>query len=250
MTDTNAIFGGSGLLGEEIVRTLAERGPVRFAYYSQQEHADALVSELQGQGRDVRASRVDVRNPQAVDEFLAEAEAVTGRLSGVISANGSRFAVYPFQEAEFEEFKRVMELDVYGTFHVMKSASRLMARTGGGSIVVLLTAAIFRTAAHDGMSCIPKATVASMIRQLARDAGPLNIRCNGVAPGVVDTEKVADLSALPELTRNMVQRFSDDTPLGRLNNPNAIASLAAFLLSDVASDISGQLIGADGGYSA
>lgn len=247
---TIAVFGGSGRLGEAIVRRLAPDHRVRFTYHSQAEQSAALVAELMAAGHDVAASRVDVRDPDAVDAFLAGAEAVDGRIAGVISANGSRFAVYPLHEADFAEFRRVMELDVYGSFHIMQAATRRMGATGGGGIVLFLTAAILRTAAYDGMSSIPKTAVAGMIRQLARDAGPLNIRCNGVAPGVVDTDKVADIAALPPYTRSMVETFMQTTSLQRFNNPDTIAALATFLISDVAADISGQIIGADGGYSA
>ena len=99
------------------------------------------------------------------------------------------------------------------------------------------------------MSSIPKAAVACMIRKLARDVGPLNVRCNGIAPGVVDTDEVADIAAMAPWTRGLVQTFVNDTSVGRYNDPETIAALAS-LISDVAADISGQIIGEDGGYSA
>jgi 3-oxoacyl-[acyl-carrier protein] reductase len=244
-----AVFGGSGRLGEAIIRRIAPGHRLRFAYFSKADEAERLVAELRAQGCDIDAAQVDVREADAVDRFLGAAADGEG-LSGVISANGARFPVLPLYETDEADFRRITEVDIFGTFHVMKSATRLMTAGGGGSIVILLTAAILRTAAFDGMSSIPKAAVAGMIRQLARDAGPLNVRCNGVAPGVVDTDKVADIAAMPPYTRRMVQSFVDDTPLGRFNNPETIAALVAFLVSDVAADISGQIIGADGGYSA
>ena len=139
---------------------------------------------------------------------------------------------------------------MFGTFHILQAATRLLAARGGGAVVVFLTAAVMRTAIYDGMSSISKTAVAGMIRQMARDAGPLNVRVNGIAPGVVDTDKLADVSALPPYKRKLVETFITDTPLPRLNNPQTIAALAAFLTTPVAADISGQIIGTDGGYSA
>lgn len=247
---TIAVMGGSGRLGVAIVRRVAIAGPVRFAYHSKADQAAALVAELRAAGRDVEATRVDVRNAAEVDAFLASAAGIAGGLGGVISANGAGFPVCPLQDVEESEFRRIVEIDVFGTFHVMKSATRLLAAAGGGGIVVLLTAAVMRTAIYDGMSAIPKTAVAGMIRQLARDAGPLNVRCNGIAPGVVDTDKVANIEAMPPYTKRLVETFVADTPVGRFNDPECIAALAAFLVSPVAHDISGQIIGADGGYSA
>jgi 3-oxoacyl-[acyl-carrier protein] reductase len=247
---TVAIFGGSGRLGSAIVRCVARQCRTRFAYHSKADEAARIVAELRAQGRDVEASRVDVRNPQEVDDFLRVTAEGDGELTGVISANGAGFPPGPFYEVEEAEFRRIVEVDVFGTFHVMKSATRLLGMRGGGSIVVLLTAAVLRSAIFDGMSAVPKAAVAGMIRQLARDAGPLNVRCNGIAPGVVDTDKVADIEALPAYAQRLVKAFVTDTPVGRFNSPETIAALAAFLVSDVAADISGQIIGADGGYSA
>jgi 3-oxoacyl-[acyl-carrier protein] reductase len=247
---TVAIFGGSGRLGAAIVRRVANQSRVRFAYYSKADEAAALAASLRAAGHDVEAAQVDVRNADAVDAFLRTTADIDGKLAGVISANGAGFPVCPLYDVEESEFRRIVDIDVFGSFRILKSASRLLGETGGGSIAILLTAAVMRTAIFDGMSAIPKAAVACMIRQLARDAGPLNVRCNGIAPGVVDTDKVANIDAMPEYTKRLVKAFAADTPLGRFNNPETVAALAAFLISDVAADISGQIIGADGGYSA
>jgi len=244
-----AVFGGSGRLGEVIVRHLAVLGPVRFTYFSQREPAEALVRVLKAEGADVEAEPVDVRNAAAVEAFLQGVAADKG-LSAVVSANGGLFPVCPLHEVDEADFRRIMDVDVFGSFHIMKSATPLLAANGGGAIIMLLTAAVLRTIVYDGMSSVPKAALANMIRQLARDAGPLNVRVNGIAPGVVDTDKVANIDSLPPYKREMASTFTKGTPLQRFNNPNTIAALAAFLTTDVPADISGQIIGADGGYSA
>jgi len=244
-----AVFGGSGRLGEQVVRHLALRGPVRFAFHAQRAPAEALVEALRAEGHEVSAEQVDVRDGAAVERFLAGADRDFG-LAAVVSANGAPFPVCPLHEAEVDDLRRIIEVDLFGSFHILKSATRLMAARGGGAIVLLLTAAVMRTALHDGLSAIPKAAVAGLIRQMARDAGPLNVRVNGIAPGVVATDKLADIAALPPHKRRLVESFIADTPLPRLNDPQTIAALAAFLTSPLAADISGQIIGADGGYSA
>lgn len=247
---TVAVFGGSGRLGRLIVRRVAQDAPVRFTFLSQADAAAAFAAELRALGRDVEAVKVDVRNSAEVETFLRATAAVDGRLAGIVSANGNRFPVRPLQDVDERDFRRIIEVDVFGTFHVLQAGTRLLAEQGDGAIIVLLTAAILRMATYDGMSSIPKAAVAAMIRQLARDAGRFNVRCNGVAPGAMRTNKVMDVEVLDPYERHLVQEFVADTPLGRLNDPETVAELTAFLLLDRAACISGQVIGADGGYSA
>ncbi len=244
-----AVFGGSGRLGAEVVRHLTGQGPVRFSWHSKGAEAEALAAALRAEGCVVDTEQVDVRDPAAVERFLRRTDAAFG-LSAVVSANGAPFPVCPLYEAEEADFRRIVEVDVFGSFHILKAATRILAARGGGAVVVFLTAAVMRTAIYDGLSSISKTAVAGMIRQMARDAGPLNVRVNGIAPGVADTDKLADISVLPPYKRRLVETFIADTPLPRLNNPQTIAALAAFLTTPVAADISGQIIGADGGYSA
>lgn len=244
-----AVFGGSGRIGEAIVRRLSLDNTVHLSYFSRHAEAKALARDLTSEGYNVFAHKVDVCDSEKVAEFLANAAEGQG-LSGVVSANGALFPVCPLYEATEADLRRLVEIDVFGSFNILKHATNLMAATGGGSIAVILTAAILRTARLDGLSSIPKTALAGMIRQMARDAGHLNIRCNGIAPGIVDTEQVSDLSAMPPSTREMVEEFFEQTVLRRFTAPAAIAGLAAFLMSPEAQDISGQIIAADGGYSA
>jgi NAD(P)-dependent dehydrogenase (short-subunit alcohol dehydrogenase family) len=154
---TVAVFGGSGRLGRLIVRRVAQDAPVRFTFLSQADAAAAFAAELRAQGRDVEAVRVDVRDAAEVAAFLRATAAVDGRLAGIVSANGNRFPVRPLQDVDEGDFRRIVEVDVFGNFHVLQAGTRLLAAQGGGAIVVLLTAAILRTATCDGMSSIPKA---------------------------------------------------------------------------------------------
>lgn len=244
-----AVFGGTGRLGAAVVEAICATQPVHFTTFSKTAEAEALVGRLRAGGADVAFSQVDVRDAAAVEGFLRGLAQGRG-LAGVASANGAPFPVGPLYEASEQDFRRIAEVDIFGSFHILQSAARHLAAAGGGPIVLFLTAAVLRSAVWDGMSSITKAAVAGMIRQMARDAGPLNVRVNGVAPGVAQTDKLADLSVLSGHKRELVDAFIRDTPLPRLNDIRSIAAMTAFLLSPVAADISGQIIGTDGGYSA
>jgi 3-oxoacyl-[acyl-carrier protein] reductase len=249
MMGVTVVFGGSGRLGEHVVRAMAGSGPVRFTYHSQREGADRLNAALAAQGHDVAAAQCDVRDYADVERVYDWA-AKAGTVTGAVGVNGSMYSVEPLWELDDAEFRSVIDIDVIGTFNIMKAGVPRMAQTGGGAFVIYLTAAMNRTPKNNGLSTVPKSAAAMLIKQLARDAGPLNIRANGVAPGVMNTSKAIDIPSLPDTKRELVQGFLANTPLGRPADPLLAAELTQFLLSDVARDLSGQIISVDGGYSA
>jgi 3-oxoacyl-[acyl-carrier protein] reductase len=123
--------------------------------------------------------------------------------------------------------------------------------TGGGSIVMFLTTAVLRTLENDGMSGCPKTAVGAMVRQVAREMGPHNVRCNGIAPAVID----AGIVHAPEFADNamaqgVIRSMVANTPLGRMGRPEEVSAVVDFLVSPGASYINGQIIGVDGGFSA
>ena len=122
---TVAVFGGSGRLGRLIVRRIAQDAPVRFTFLSQADAAAAFAAELRAQGRDVEAVKVDVRDAAEVEAFLRATAAVDGRLAGIVSANGNRFPVRPLQDVDERDFRRIVEVDVFGNFHVLQAGTRL-----------------------------------------------------------------------------------------------------------------------------
>ena len=137
-----------------------------------------------------------------------------------------------------------------GSFNVFKHGSDVLAKGGGGAIVVFLTTAVLRTLENDGMSGGPKTAAAALLRQTAREMGAANVRCNGVAPGVIDAGIVHSSFAITETAKNVITDCLNKTPLGRMGTPAEVAALVDFLVSPEAAYISGQIIAVDGGYSA
>ena len=116
--------------------------------------------------------------------------------------------------------------------------------------MLLLTTAVLRTLENDGMSGGPKTAVAALMKQVAREMGPDNIRCNGIAPGVIDAGIVHSSFEVDHVAKAVITDCLQKTPLGRMGRPEDIAAAVDFLTSADATYISGQVLAVDGGYSA
>lgn len=247
---TIAVIGGSGGLGEAVVRRIAARTPVVIGYRSNRTKADALVEAVRGAGGKAWAVPVDITDSAAVQQFFESAARVGGEIRHLISATGPAIPLAPLLEVSEADFRRIMDTDVLGTFNVLRHGIPVLQRGGGGSITVFVTTAVLRTLENDGMSSVPKTAVAGLIKLAAREAGPQNVRCNAVAPGVIDAGIVHSAFTVSEVAKQVIAECLHRTPMPRMGRPEEVAALADFLCSDAAAYINGQVIGIDGGYSA
>lgn len=253
MNDTGhgiAVLGGSGGLGEGVVRRLARRAPLTIGYRSNAEKADELVRSVTDSGGRATSAQVDMTDGTSVEAFIAKAVADWGTLDAVVSATGPAIPLCALDQVSDEDFKRIMDTDVYGSFNVVRHATAALKASGGGSIVLFLTTAVLRTLEDDGMSGIPKTAVSGILRQAARESGQHNVRINGVAPGVIDAGIVLTSFEVNETAKAVIASCMAQTPLGRMGTPEEVAALVDFLTSADATYISGQVIAVDGGYSA
>jgi 3-oxoacyl-[acyl-carrier protein] reductase len=251
MTKGVAVFGGTGGLGEAVALAIARRAPVTIGYAQNAGKAAALARRIQDAGGSAEVAAVDMRRGDQVKAFLGDAAARWGGLDAIASVTGPFVPLGPLCEASEEDFKAIYEVDVFGSFNILKHGSATLKATGGGAIVLTLTTAVLRTLEQDGLSGGPKTAVAALIKQVAREMGPFNVRCNGVAPGVIDAGIVHTL--LDKLTgpaKFVFDTCIGDTPLGRMGQAEEIAAVFDFLTSPAASYVSGQIIGVDGGHSA
>jgi 3-oxoacyl-[acyl-carrier protein] reductase len=245
-----AVLGGSGGLGLAVTRRLATRAPVTIGYRGNAEKANQLVEEITSAGGQAVAEQVDITDSSSVQSFLAKARAQWGKLDHVVQATGPAIPLCALSDVTEEDFKRIYETDVFGSFNVIKHGTAALAETGGGSLVMFLTTAVGRTLENDGMSGGPKHAVAGLLRQAARECGKDNVRLNGVAPGVIDAGIVLTSFEVNEVAKSVIESCLAQTPLNRMGQPEEVASLVDFLTSDGATYISGQLIAVDGGYAA
>lgn len=245
-----AILGATGGLGEAIAIRLARRVPVSIGYGRNRDKADALVASIEKLGGTARLAPVDLRDGGSVQTFIDDAARHWGGLDAIVSATGPAIPLRPLSEVSDEEFRRIYDTDVFGSFNVLRHGAAALKNGGGGAIVLLLTTAVLRTLENDGMSGGPKTAVAALMKQVAREMGPHNIRCNGIAPGVIDAGIVHSSFEVDHVAKAVITDCLNKTPLGRMGHPDDIAAAVDFLTSHEATYISGQILAVDGGYSA
>ena len=142
-----------------------------------------------------------------------------------------------------EETERMFLVNVIAVLELIQLCSRLMARNGGGSIVNIASVTAVLGSPGQVAYSATKGAIISMTKSAAKELAPQNIRVNAVAPGIVQTERFAELY---EADGNKIDERIQRIALGRLGTPQDIAYACAFLASDRANYISGQILGVDG----
>ena len=183
----------------------------------------------------------DVKDPEAVKEAVSKAVDENGSVDVLISNAGISVSGLA-QDFKYQDYRDVMDTNFGGLFNLASSVIPYMIRQGKG--VILATSSMW---GQTGASCealysASKGAVDSYIKALAKELGPSGIRVNAVSPGAIDTDMMSVFDD------DVKQVICDDTPLGKLGTPNEIAEVMYFLQSDKASFITGQIIGANGGY--
>ena len=166
-----------------------------------------------------------------------------GRID-VLVCNAATNPVYgPTSEITDEAWDKIMETNVRSTFWLCNMVAPDMAQQGGGNIIVLSSIAGLRGNGVIGAYGVSKAAEAALVRNLAVEWGPKNIRANAIAPGLIRTDFAKALLDDPERKKQAEQR----TPVRRIGEPNDIAGVAVFLASQAGAYVTGQTLVADGG---
>lgn len=237
------VTGGGTGLGRGIAIALAQVGAKVAVASRKMENLTAVADEITAMGGTAVAIQCDVRDHEAVEAMVAEAEERLGPISILINNAGATFTV-DAEKLSPNGFRAVVEIDTFGTFYCSQSfGKRVIARGTGGSIVNITSTSPSTGnpgRIHGGAG---KAGVESMTKTLAVEWGPHQIRVNSVAPGVVPThgsDAGTAATGKPEDLR------SASVPLGRVGTPQDIAWATVFLVSDAASYVSGCTLIVDG----
>jgi NAD(P)-dependent dehydrogenase (short-subunit alcohol dehydrogenase family) len=237
------VFGGTTGINLGIARAFVRHGANVSVASRKQENVDAAVAELSAGGRHVLGTTADVRDFDAVGRAFATACARFGKIDVLVSGAAGNFLAEANQLSP-NGFKVVVDIDLNGTFHVMRQAFSHLASPGASVINITAPQSVIpiRSQAH---VCAAKAGVDQLTRVLAIEWGHAGIRVNAISPGpIAGTEGMRRLAPQDDGGDSPVERL---VPLGRLGTPDDIASLAMFLGSPAASFVSGAIIPCDGG---
>ena len=236
--------GGSGIGAAVATRFGAEGASVVVGDISE-EGARRIADEITARGGHALGRRVDVTLPGDLDRMVAEAKRRFGPVNVLVTCAG----VLEFGsvvETDLEKWNRVIGINLTGTFLAARAAIPAMKEAGGGAIVTFSSS----TGAHDAAPgtaayVASKGGVTMLTKCLALDHAKEGIRANAIAPGPTLTPMLRSVMTGPEL-----KAFGEAMPIGRLAEPEELASAALFLVSEDASYVTGAVFAVDGGQTA
>lgn len=246
MTGKNVfVFGGTSGINLGIAQAFANAGATLAVASRNPEKVAAAKAQLSTRGQAATGYNLDVREPQAVADAIADFTAKHGPIDILISGAAGNF---PALAANLSPngFKSVIDIDLLGTFNVMRAAHAHLKKPGACVINISAPQSQVPMMAQVHV-CAAKAGVDMITKTLAIEWGPEGVRVNSIIPGPIDgTEGMARL-APTEAAREKVVR---SVPLRRMGTPDDIAQVCLFLASDSARYVSGAIIPVDGGWVA
>ena len=237
------VTGGGRDVGREIALALAADGAtVAVNYNSSAAEAQAVVDEIAGSGGKARAYRANVGDYAAVRAMIDAIVADEGRIDILIN-NAGVVIGERFINSTPEQWARQIDVDLYGTIHTCHAAAPHMVRQNGGRIITL--AGDSSRVGENGIAIAAAARAGglALMKSLAKELGRANVTCNAISLGLIETSH-SDAEFLAANREKIVRNY----PLRRIGKPGDIAPTVAFLSSDAASWITGQVLSVNGGF--
>jgi 2-hydroxycyclohexanecarboxyl-CoA dehydrogenase len=244
MARVAVVTGGASGMGRSICEHLARRGD-RVAVLDLNGVAAARVAEELGtDGHPAVACEVDVTDRPAVDDAMRKVRKELGPVEILVTSAGMA-AFEAFADITIESWNRIIDVNLTGTFHCVQAVITDMVVARWGRIVTISSSSAQRGSPRMVHYAASKGGVIAMTKALAREYAPFGITVNNIPPSAIDTPMSRDAQASGNLPSNEV--IAKTIPLGYLGTGDDIAAACAFLCSDEARYITGQVLGVNGG---
>ncbi|MGM0897694.1 MAG: 2,4-dienoyl-CoA reductase [Bacillota bacterium] len=242
---TIIVTGGSSGMGFHMAEKFASEGANVVITGRDMEKLNETLTKLSGLRGQVEAFQMDVREPEHAKAMVKFAHEKFGRIDGLVNNAAGNFIVHA-EKLSPNGWKSVIDIVLNGTFFCSHAVGNYWIENGvKGNILNMVATYAWNAGAGVAHSAAAKAGVMSLTRTLAVEWGTqYGIRVNGIAPGPIERTGGAD--KLFE-SQEAMERTLKSVPLGRLGKPEEIADLAAFIMSDKASYMNGEIVTLDGG---
>ena len=237
------VTGASRGIGAAVAKRLAADGYfVLVNYNGSAQRAQEVVTQITAAGNEAVAMQCDVSDFDACGELIARITADYGRLDVLVNNAGITRDGLLMRMSE-TDFDAVIDTNLKGAFHTIRHASRQFLKQRSGRIINIASVSGLLGNAGQANYAASKAGVIGLTKSVARELASRQITVNAVAPGFIATEMV------DAMTDSAKVAMTDHIPFGRIGEPEEVADVVAFLASDAARYVTGQIIAVDGGMS-
>ncbi|MDP1835753.1 MAG: glucose 1-dehydrogenase [Chlamydiales bacterium] len=238
------VTGASKGIGASIAKHLgAEGASVVVNYSSSKEGADRVVAEIKKAGGQAIAVQANMSKKKDIDRLFAETKTAFGQ-PNILVNNAGIYDFKPIEAVTEDHFHKQFDLNVLGLILTTQKAVESFGASGG-SIINISSVAGIAPIAGGSVYCASKATVDAITKSLAQELGPKNIRVNSLNPGMVETEGLHTAGFVESDFRKAIE---NQTPLGRIGQPDDIGKVAVFLASEESGWVTGETLLVSGGH--
>lgn len=241
-----AIVGGTSGIGRALSIGIAEQGARVFTASRSMDKVEETVAAVKAAGGDAVGHEVDVRDPESIDRFAQFVKNAAGQIDGLVNCAGITIRA-PAVEVSLEDFAKVIEVNLQGTFLSCQTFGRIMIAQGSGRIVNIGSMSAYVAIGDVAPYCASKGAVKMLTKALASEWAKHGVAVNTLHPGFFITELNKSV-----ISEGMPRRLLIDqgTPMGRVGEVEELVGGAVYLLSDAAGFVTGTDLVVDGGFLA